>query len=308
MNRLCNRCDAARDSRTTYCPLCGCVEFRIDTASKERTRAMKIKRRKIAVFEIAELHIADEYQREVIAAHVAKIGGDEFVEEALGLPCVGVRSDGTKSVVDGMQRVTALRDMGYTHVECEWFESRGQEHEALVFLLKNNYKRLKSHELFKARLTAGDEETRLIYEAICESGLGVRGIPSKHRRSFQAVSSAKAAFKLGGGPLLTRALGLLKKAWGDQHDDAFKGDIMHGLAEMLHHVPEAQDDKLLRAMSKIVPSNMYAYVEANKRMRIASGGSRARAIAHAFHLLHDKALRGGRTTEWVDEPELVGAA
>jgi hypothetical protein len=266
---------------------------------------MKIKKRKIAVFEIAKLHIADEYQREVIDAHVAKIGGDGFVEEALGLPCIGVRGDGTKSVVDGMQRITALRNMGYTHVECEWFESRGYEHEALVFLLKNNYKRLKSHELFKARLTSGDEETSEIYQAICDSGLGVRGIQSKHKRKLQAVSSAKAAFRLGGGSLLTRSLLLLKKAWGDQHDDAFKGDIMHGLAEMLHHVPEAQDERLVRAMSKIVPSNMYAYVDANKQMRIASGGSRARAIAHAFHLLHDK--RGSKT-EWVEEPDLVEVA
>jgi hypothetical protein len=267
---------------------------------------MKVKKRKIAVFEIAELNIAEKYQREVIDAHVTKIE-EGYVDEAFGLPTVGVRSDGSKWVVDGMQRMSALRDMGYTHVECEWFESKGEAHEALVFLLKNNYKRMKSHELFKARLAAGEEDTVTIYQAICEAGLGVRGIESRHKRSFQAVSSAKAAFRIGGPALVTRSLVLLKKAWGDQHDDAFKGDIMHGLAEMLHHVPEAQDEKLLRAMSKIVPSNMYAYVDANKRMRIASGGSRARAIAHAFHLLHDKLLRGGRKTEWVDDPQLVGA-
>jgi hypothetical protein len=266
---------------------------------------MKIKRRKIAVFEIAELHIADEYQREVIEAHVAKIGGDEFVEEALGLPCIGVRGDGTKSVVDGMQRITALRNMGYTHVECEWFESRGKEHEALVFLLKNNYKRLKSHELFKARLTAADEETVLIYEAITEAGLGVRGIESKHRHRLQAVSSAKAVYRLAGRDLLIRTLSILKEAWGDQHDDAYNGGIMNGLAVFLHHVPEARDKRLLSVMRPIVPKSMYAYVEANKSMRIASGGSRAAAIAKAFHAIHDKR---GRKTEWIDDPTEVAAA
>jgi hypothetical protein len=266
---------------------------------------MKIKRRKIAVFEIAELHIAEEYQREVIAAHVAKIGGDEFVEEALGLPCVGVRSDGTKSVVDGMQRVTALRNMGYTHVECEWFESRGQDHEALVFLLKNNYKRLKSHELFKARLTANDEETVLIYEAITEAGLGVRGIESRHRHRLQAVSSAKAVYRIAGRDLLIRSLTLLKEAWGDQHDDAYNGGVLNGLAVFLYHVPEAKDQRLLRAMRKIAPKNTYGYLTADNNLGIASGGSRAKAIAKAFHAIHDK--RGAKT-EWIDNPaELVEA-
>ena len=208
-----------------------------------------------------------------------------------------------------MQRTAALREMGYTHVECEWFESKGDAHEALVFLLKNNYKRMKSHELFKARLAAGDEETVAIYAAICEAGLGVRGIdPSRKRKYvFQAVSSAKAAFKIGGAALVTRALSVMKTAWGDQHDDAFKGDLMHGLALCMHHVPEARDEILLRAMSKIRPKNMYAHVEANNSLRIASGGSRAQAIAETFHKLHDKALRGGRKTEWVDDPQLVGA-
>jgi hypothetical protein len=266
---------------------------------------MKIKRRKIAVFEITELHIADEYQREVIAAHVAKIGGDDFVEEALGLPCIGVRSDGTKSVVDGMQRVTALRNMGYTHVECEWFESRGKDHEALVFLLKNNYKRLKSHELFKARLTANDEETVLIYQAITEAGLGVRGIESRHRHRLQAVSSAKAVYRIAGRDLLIRSLTLLKEAWGDQHDDAYNGGVLNGLAVFLHHVPEAKDERLLRAMRKIAPKNTYGYLTADTNLGIASGGSRAKAIARAFHALHDK--RGAKT-EWIDNPTELAEA
>lgn len=269
---------------------------------------MKVKKRKIAVFEIADLNIAEQYQREVIDAHVSKIE-EGFVDEAFGLPTVGVRDDGSKWVVDGMQRLSALRDMAYTHVECEWFESTGEAHEALVFLLKNNYKRMKSHELFKARLAAGEEETVAIYQAIREAGLGVRGIEvrPKPKHVFQAVSSAKAAFKIGGAALVTRALLVMKSAWGDQHDDAFKGDLMNGLALCMHHVPEVRDEVLLRAMAKIRPNNMYAHVEADQRLRIASGGSRARAIADTFHKLHDKALRGGRTTAWVSDPQPVGA-
>lgn len=307
IRRLCNRCNESRGPRVTACLRCGCFEFRIDT-SKKGCAAMKVKKRKIAVFEIADLNIAEKYQREVIDSHVSGIEGS-FVDEAFGLPTVGVREDGSKWVVDGMQRTAALKEMGYTHVECEWFESEGDAHEALVFLLKNNYKRMKSHELFKARLAAGDEETVAIYQAIRQAGLGVRGVEvkPKPKHVFQAVSSAKAAFKIGGPSLVTRSLCVMKSAWGDQHDDAFKGDLMNGLALCMHHVPEVRDEILLRAMSKIRPNNMYAHVEADQRLRIASGGSRARAIAETFHKLHDKALRGGRSTEWVNDPQLVGA-
>ena len=266
---------------------------------------MRCKRRKIQVFDIAGLHISPEYQREVIEGHVSKIES-EFEEAALGLPCVGVREDGTKSVVDGMQRIAALKEMGYTHVECEWFDSNGPEHEALIFLLKNNYKKLKSHELFKARLTSGDDETVSIYRTINEAGLGVRGIESKHRQRLQAVSSAKAIFRLGGPELLVRALKVLKDAWGGQHDDAYNGGIMNGLAVFMHHVPEARDQTMTQAMRKIAPKSMYGFIDAAKAMRIASGGSRAEALAKAFHAMHDKTLR--KKTKWVEDVDAAAVS
>lgn len=92
MMRLCNNCNESRPGSVTRCRSCGGVEFRIESLIPKGASKMKVKKRKISVFDLSELEIADEYQRDVIGGHVDKIE-EEFVEEAFGLPCVGVEPE-----------------------------------------------------------------------------------------------------------------------------------------------------------------------------------------------------------------------
>src|SRR5262249_39485041 len=75
------------------------------------------------------------YQRDVKRGH-KKIVAD-FNETALGVPLVGEREKGTLWIVDGLQRITALRKLNWTHVKAEVFASKGPEHEAEIYRIIN---------------------------------------------------------------------------------------------------------------------------------------------------------------------------
>lgn len=96
------------------------------------------------------------YQRDIKPKH-AKIMAD-FDPNALGVPLIGEREDGSMWIVDGLQRITALRKMGRKKLRAEIFASDGPEHEAKVFKLVNlNRTKLTAAEEFKALLTAHDQ-------------------------------------------------------------------------------------------------------------------------------------------------------
>ena len=126
----------------------------------------------IVLLAIAQLLSDPDYQRGVLGHHnrIAKsLNADAFM-----VPLVGERPSGEKFVIDGLQRITALREAGYTHVWCILIKSTGQAHEAAVFDLVNGLRvGLNPRALFKARLTAGDPTVNKIYTAARDAGFTV---------------------------------------------------------------------------------------------------------------------------------------
>src|SRR5688572_29909905 len=104
------------------------------------------------------LAVDSAYQRDVRHGHKKIIA--DFNDQALGIPLIGEREDSTLWIVDGLQRITALKALGKTKARVEVFASKGIEHEAEVFKLVNlNRTKLKPVEEFKALLAAHDKES-----------------------------------------------------------------------------------------------------------------------------------------------------
>ncbi len=117
------------------------------------------------MLDLEDIQVDTSYQRPVKGGH-KKIMAD-FNEDALGIPLVGEREDGTLWVVDGQQRLTALKKLNKKTVRAEVFNSKGPEHEAEIFKLVNlNRTKLTPGEMFKARLTSGDALAWSIKEVV----------------------------------------------------------------------------------------------------------------------------------------------
>lgn len=134
----------------------------------------------LRVLRLVDLRVDPSYQREVKAKHKRIVA--DFNPDALGIPLVGERSDGTLWVVDGLQRKTALEKLGKKEVRAEVFASQGPEHEAEVFKLVNlNRTKLTWGEQFKALLASHDESAWRIKEVV--EGSGYRIAFSRHGRT-----------------------------------------------------------------------------------------------------------------------------
>lgn len=155
------------------------------------------------------------YQRTVRNAH-RKIVSD-FDEAALGIPLVAERNDTSLWVVDGLQRITALRKLGRTTVRAEVFHSKGPEHEAHVFKLVNaNRTKLGALELFKAMLTARDM-TAIVTKQTVEAGgfkLALTGKPHGPSADYlSCVATAYTSVRVSGPAPLAFALRMIRAAW-----------------------------------------------------------------------------------------------
>lgn len=126
----------------------------------------------IRVLPIDKILFDAAYQRDVKEKH--KSYATDFMPEAMGVPIVAERVDGTLWGVDGRQRIAALKLMGKKEVRCEVFASRGTEHEAEVFK-RINKDRVKPTpgELFRAMLAANDEAAHAINDAVREMGYSI---------------------------------------------------------------------------------------------------------------------------------------
>ena len=91
----------------------------------------------------------------------------------------GRSADGTLWVVDGQQRLEALKKLGKTTVRVQVFASKGPEHEAKIYgYVNGNRTNLTTSELYLSKLTAGDEFAWRVKEIIEEEGFGLHLVSS----------------------------------------------------------------------------------------------------------------------------------
>jgi hypothetical protein len=158
------------------------------------------------------LAVDPSYQREVKAGH-KKIVAD-FDETAFGVPLIGEREDCTLWIVDGLQRITAIKKLGQDVVRCEVFASKGPEHEAQVFKLINlDRTRLRPIEEFKALLTAHDEEAWKIKTAVESCGFSIKEGRNGAYTVLQCVNTLKRMLKYHKEEGIKFALNTTKEAW-----------------------------------------------------------------------------------------------
>jgi hypothetical protein len=211
-----------------------------------------VKENALRVIDIEPLKIDPSYQRELKPSH-QKIA-DNYVKEAIGIPLVGEREDGSLWIVDGQQRVAGLRKMGRGKVRVEVFRSDGPEHEAKVFRLVNKERvRLSSGELFHAALAEGDQLAWQIKDCVEACGFTLKlgsgaaftartrvpgisagskhGEPSLAAREVTCVSMLIEVTKKFGLLSLRFALDTIAKAW-DNDPQATYNVIVYGLAAM----------------------------------------------------------------------------
>lgn len=239
--------------------------------------------------DVDSLNVAEEYQREMIVPHVNEME-KQFDPEAFGLPLAGERDDGSLWLVDGFQRVSAARHLGIKRVPCEIVKSRGVEHEAELFRKRARRRNLSACQLFKALVAEGNEEAHEILRIVNQAGLNVAGMAQSRRGgTIACIKSCRDAFKLGGAEHLLLVLTTLKRAWGGGHENAYHQAMVDGLSLFLFRYHGEVD--IRRLTGKMATESPLHVLGQAKPFKLMHGGSRGKAVGHAFKAYYDLGLR-----------------
>lgn len=255
-------------------------------------RSLKTENRKLSV---DELQISDAYQRTIVPGRVSRIVKN-LDQDAFGSLTVGQRSDGSCWVVDGMQRLTAARQLEISMVSCDVFESEGQQHEARVFRLKNRERtNVSPIALFRAQLTEGDEQSTAIADVVKELGLkiAIRGEKSGWPY-IRAVKSLERSFDKGGRLGLRLALQILSDAWPGE-DNALQGDMIYGMSLFIRKNPDCDAHRLVEKLKTKAVSGVLRAADATYRLHkdrmYSSDYGRAMATCDAIIEVYNRGLR-----------------
>lgn len=221
----------------------------------------------IRIVPIDALGVDPSYQREVKPGH-RKIMAD-FDETAFGVPLVGEREDCTLWIVDGLQRITAVKKLGHEKVRVEVFASNGPEHEALVFKLVNlNRTRLRPIEEFRALLTSHDETCWMIRNVVEECGFRI----GTGDGELSCVNTLRRIAVTGGQgiPAVRFTLNTVRAAW-PADPLAIYSDLLLGFCVFFGSMDGVVDlDRLLPRLQTSTPQKiLYAAKQRSLTDRVA---------------------------------------
>jgi hypothetical protein len=245
--------------------------------------------KKIITLKIEELQIDKHYQRHCIRQWLVDWIAAHFDPNALGFIFVARRTDGSLWVVDGQHRLLAVEKLGWTHVDCEVFDSQGRRHEAVLFRERNGDRaKVSSLEMFKAGVTGRDPEAVAILATVEEQGykIGKTG-GGRDDKMIECVGTLQSIYRAGGCDLLRTVLRIINAAWPFRA--GYKTECLAGLAHFIQHVVEYSEDRLIDKLKGEDPSRLSGYAKASARFTI--GWKRGEVFGDVVLNIYNRGLR-----------------
>lgn len=245
--------------------------------------------------------IADpRYERPLNGIKVRKLAR-AFDPDAIGKVYVSERSDGTFAILDGQHRVGAVRELwgDEAEVPCLVYTGLSLADEARLFV-EFNEARTKPLpvDLFKAKMEAGDPDTKAIHAMVTARGFKIQMAPGKSIACVQSLQRVYAA----NPEALERTLDALVKAWGVD-STSVNGTLVEGLGVLLvRHGDDIADARLDRLLAGTHPRQIIA----KARMEKEYLGSRylASTVASILANLYNKGTRlESKRIKWEDRVE-----
>lgn len=226
-----------------------------------------------------------------------------FRLEAVGVPAVSHRDDGTYVVLDGQHRCEVMRRVGLTDVKCEVYEDLTVAQEAELFGLLNDGRPLKAIHKFLARLTEG-EETACEINRIAElsswkiSEFGGKGIITCVVTLEKVHRDDKARKKGAPSRDLERTLRCIAEAWGHR-PGVTDSSIVGGIGALFNVYEEAVDCvELAKRLSAAYPDGPGGLIGSAKGLRTYRGGAMAKCVGERAWVVYNKDRRTRRLPDW----------
>lgn len=221
--------------------------------------------------------------------------------DAIGVPVVSRRADGSVVTLDGQHRFEALRQAGFGDAAVTVIEHTGLtlEQEARLFKLLNNTKHPSVLDLFRIAVTEGDENALAINLIIERNHFTTE--PS-HPHSLAAIRTAETIYGLDKGTTLDRALTVANEVWGSTRF-AVHTTILGGLGGVLfRYAGSIRLDRLVTKLKKDAESSDPGrFIGRIRTAAEVNGSNKTDAAAGKIITIYNKDLRqdgGERLAAW----------
>ena len=242
-------------------------------------------------------------QRPYNEKHAREIA-DNFDPEMFGtLSLTLPNGDGIYHAIDGRHRKSAIEMMGWgtdQKVPCEIFHASDPARAAKLFDKINSARKTPQPiDLFKVRVTAGDEAEVAVNKIVMVNGLRVAS--SQTERSIACVAALVAIYRSCGGEVLDETLKIVLATWGpDRH--ALVAPIIRGYAEFVAEHRNHFNVVRLRdnIAKKFTPGR---FVGAAKTAREIDGSTIPNAVKRLLEANYNKGLKAAQQLKIVHDDD-----
>lgn len=207
------------------------------------------------------------YQRDLDDVRVQRMA-DDYDPTLLGVLEVSDRCDGRFAILDGQHRWAVTReahsDRELAPLVCQVHRGLTVEDEARVFFeIDTRRKALTGWDRWKARRGSGDQVVLDVERIVADAGLAVA--PASRDGNVAATVALEKVYRLGGDPLLSSTLTILKHGFGAVRD-AFDGQLIQAVALILltYGTDELDHGRLIEQLQTIPPRQVKAKAQALK--------------------------------------------
>lgn len=194
---------------------------------------------------LGKMHIRSRHaQREKINENRVEHLLVNFDLEKLGLPELSEHEDGEYYILDGQHRIEALkRWLGpgweVQKIQCRVYSGLSDQEEAERFLSLNDTLAVNTFDKFRVAVQAGREDEVQINNIVTDVNLCVSR--DKVPGAIGAVGTLKRVYKRSDGAVLSRALRIIRDAYGDP---GFSAEVIDGIGHLCHRYNGTLDENV----------------------------------------------------------------
>ena len=232
-------------------------------------------------------------QRDLNQARVNRLAASFDIEQ-MGAPTVNHRGEWFY-LIDGAHRIAALkawlRDWEGQQVQCWCYEGLTEAQEAEQFLKLNDVLPVRAFAKFKVAVHAG-RETEADVERIVRA-LGLRIAHSGG--GISAVATLRRVYSRGGPPVLSRALRIIRDAYGEVGLD---GPVIDGIALVCQRYDGQLAEEHAVARLASAHGGVSGLVSRAGQLRQTTGSAPAQCVAAAAVEVINRGARGKKLASW----------
>jgi hypothetical protein len=242
---------------------------------------------------LTQMRVNPLAQRDLNQARVSKLAA-AFDPEQMGTPTVSHRGS-WYYLIDGQHRIAALKlwlaRWEDQQVQCWCYEGLTEAQEAEVFLKLNDTLPVRAFAKFKVSVQAGRDAEADVDRIVRALGLRV----ARGSGGISAVATLRRVYARGGPAVLSRALRIIRDAYGEAGLD---GPVIDGIALLCQRYDGDLSEQ--RAVERLSSAHggVSGLISRAGQLRVSTGSAAAQCVAAAAVEVINRGSGGRKLPGW----------